>query len=468
MRLLRENTQDLITLDRTAPLGSGGEAHIYRIVEDASLVAKIYHEPTESRAAKLIAMRANPPEDHMTAQGHVSIAWPIDLLRSIDSKQNIVGFIMPVIKGHNPVFEYYTPRRRRERCPFFNYFYLHRAALNIAKAVRSIHACGHVIGDVNESNVLVSQTALASLVDTDSFQIVDPSSGLVRRCLVGKPEYTPPELQGINFKEFYRSQESDLFGLSILLFHLLNEGTHPFEGVYNGAGDPPRIEARIEAGHFSAGGTRSVPYQVKPLAPPFENLHPALQASFVQSFVEGHSNPKRRPTADEWILGLQQAEVELLSCTKNPSHRYHNHLRKCPWCERAAMLNGLDPFPAPPSALKAEAVKIVRPLEIQSGATVEQIIFHAITSRRLLEFSYKGGVRVVEPHILYEPPILYDGTNLRLLAWWVRGFSKSRHQPFWRNYIASGMTNIKVLDENFTGNRPGYDGGGISNIRARI
>src|SRR5438105_3869599 len=83
------------------------------------------------------------------------------------------------------------------------------AARNIAAAVHAVHSRGYVIGDVNESNILVTDTALATLVDTDSFQVRDPGSGVVYRCPVGKPEFTPPELQGASFGEIDRTPEHD-------------------------------------------------------------------------------------------------------------------------------------------------------------------------------------------------------------------------------------------------------------------
>ena len=43
----------------------------------------------------------------------------------------------------------------------------------------------------NESNILVTDTALVTLVDTDSFQVREPHNGGVYRCPVGKPEFTP-------------------------------------------------------------------------------------------------------------------------------------------------------------------------------------------------------------------------------------------------------------------------------------
>ena len=59
--------------------------------------------------------------------------------------------------------------------------------------MRALHERGYVVGDVNESNILVNRGALVTLIDTDSFQV--RSAEQVYRCRVGKPEYTPPELQ---------------------------------------------------------------------------------------------------------------------------------------------------------------------------------------------------------------------------------------------------------------------------------
>ena len=63
--------------------------------------------------------------------------------------------------------------------------------------------------------------------------------GSYYRCPVGKPEFTPPELQGRLFAHLDRAPEHDLFGLAVLIFQLLMEGTHPFAGVFLGHGGRP-------------------------------------------------------------------------------------------------------------------------------------------------------------------------------------------------------------------------------------
>ncbi|HEY0076524.1 MAG TPA: hypothetical protein VGB77_20715, partial [Abditibacteriaceae bacterium] len=272
---------------------------------DPKLLAKVYHNPNEAHARKLAAMLANPPDK--SAHGHASIAWPVELLRLEDGKQNVVGFLMPRVTGMHHIIDMYTPGTRRKLCPMFNYVYLHRAARNLAAAFHAIHTRGYVVGDVKESNILVASNALVALVDTDSFQV--RASGVTYRCPVGTGEFTPPELQGKKFSTIDRTPIHDLFGLGVIIFQLLMEGVHPFAGIYTGSGDPPPVEARIKAGHFAYSG-RS-PYRPMKMAPPLSIVHPKVQALFMRCFDMGHKDPNARPSALTWQNALEEAEKDL-------------------------------------------------------------------------------------------------------------------------------------------------------------
>ena len=276
------------------------------------------------------------------AQNHISIAWTIDLLLNVNS-QEIVGFLMGKAANMRPIHSFYTPKNRRQHLPGFNYLYLHRTARNLASAISALHKSDYVVGDVNESNILVAETALITLVDTDSFQVRDSQNGKIYRCPVGKAEFTPPELQGKNFRDIDRNLSHDLFGLGVLIFQLLMEGTHPFEGVFQGKGEPPAKEKRISSGHFPY--SKHAPYIPKPFAPSFNTLSPSLQKLFTQCFVDGHQNPAARPDAQTWVKTIEEAEQDLITCGSNQNHLYGNHLKVCPWCQRTAKLRGRDPFP---------------------------------------------------------------------------------------------------------------------------
>lgn len=346
MQVQRLSNGQHLTLDPASTLGAGGEAWVYTVLQDSSLVAKVYRMPDKVQAQKLTVMMTHPPDDPMVAHGHISIAWPMDLLCTENLQRQIIGFLMPRVTGMSPLIACYNPSTRRQQWPSFTYRYLLRTAHNLAAAVRVLHARGYVIGDVNESNILVSDTALVTLVDTDSFQVREPHHGVVYRCPVGKPEFTPPELQGRAFAQVDRAPEHDLFGLAVLIFQLLMEGTHPFAGVYQGRGDPPAYEARIAAGHFPYSKGRHGPYQPMPAALPYALLPLTLQEMFRRCFETGHTHPQARPEAQAWQRALQEVEQTLITCPTNTQHLYSNHLRACPWCERAALLGGRDPFPS--------------------------------------------------------------------------------------------------------------------------
>ncbi|MGD1808987.1 protein kinase domain-containing protein [Dapis sp. BLCC M126] len=344
MRLQRQFSGQIITLDTQNPIGGGGEGRIYSVLQNPSLVAKIYHKPTDEDADKLTVMFSHPPDAPM-GTGHSAIAWPVDLLRTTNNKQQIVGFLMPRVSRAEPVHIFYNPRNRREQKPLFNYRYLHRTARNLVAAVNALHNSGYAIGDVNESNILVTDTALVTLVDTDSFQVRDPYTLEIYRCPVGKPEFTPPELQGRSFREVDRKPEHDLFGIGVLIFQLLMEGTHPFAGVYKGRGEPPTLEARIKVGHFPYSKKR-VPYRPTPLAPDWKILHPSIQQLLIECFELGYEDPGLRPDTRSWLQALRESENSLVTCQKNHQHLYGNHLKSCPWCERTKLLKGRDPFPS--------------------------------------------------------------------------------------------------------------------------
>ncbi|MEI8198349.1 MAG: hypothetical protein WCI73_20845, partial [Phycisphaerae bacterium] len=339
-------------------IASGGEARIFEVPGNASLVAKLYHKPLPERGAKLRAMLANPPQDPMSEQNHHSIAWPVDILLLGGQKNVVAGFLMPKVTGMKRVMEFFNPKTRRQSCPCFNYFYLHRAARNLATAVKAIHERGYVIGDINESNILLSDRALATLVDTDSFQVWDAEKGAIFRCRVGKPEFTPPELQGQKFAQINRMPHHDQFGLAVIFFQLLMEGTHPYAGAYKGAGDPPPYEQRILSGHFPYGGSPRVPYDPAPAAPPFEILHPNLRHLFQRSFQDGYMDPKLRPDTQSWLWALEEAENSLVTCWQNDQHIYGSHLEQCPWCARTKLLGGRDPFPSLEAVKRGDHLKM--------------------------------------------------------------------------------------------------------------
>jgi alpha-tubulin suppressor-like RCC1 family protein len=310
-------------------LGGGGEGTVYDVPHAPDYVAKIYipNRRTPQLAKKLSMMVANQPDDPTRTQlHHVSIAWPSDLI--YENKQ-VVGFVMPKMGKSNRLYELIQPQLRAKNHPGFNYRYNYRVAANLAQAMASIHAKNYVIGDVNEHNALFNSQALITIIDCDSMQVTDQQSNTVFPCLVGVPEMTAPELQGVDFGKAVnaRTPESDVFALGIIVFKLLMEGFHPFQGVAVGK-EPNREQA-----HVYCIAQKIFPYLTgqrympPPVAPGFMTLPSILRQLFVRTFVEN-----QRPSAQEWAKALTLVEKRLVQCAHDPVHVYPND-GHCAVCE---------------------------------------------------------------------------------------------------------------------------------------
>lgn len=327
--------RDAQTITTGEEVGRGGEGVVYTVVERTDCVAKIYHPAQRShvRHAKLTAMVTQPPPDsgRTLTPPHVALAWPTDLLFE---KDTFAGFLMPRIARSPSLVALFNPLLRRQRYPHVDRRFLYRTAQNLAAVLAVLHSRGHVVGDLNQKNILVKTNALVTLVDTDSFQISD-GSGHCYRCPVGVPDYTPPELQGQPLDAIDRQPYHDCFGLSVLLFQLLMEGYHPFTGrpltATLSTVDQLSLHC-LQQGWFPYSNNPAV--QPPPDAPPFTWLPAELRRLFLQSFLIGYTDPMQRPTAATWAQALGCAELNLVQCQRQPVHWYSNHLMHCPFCAR--------------------------------------------------------------------------------------------------------------------------------------
>lgn len=83
---------------------------------------------------------------------------------------------------------------------------------------------------------------------------------------------------------------------------------------------------------------------------------------------------------------------------------------------------------------------------------MKQTIIDAIKGRNLLEFSYDGHQRVVEPHTF---GVSTKG-NDSLSAYQVEGTSDKGVVPDWKLFTISKIVGFKKSDKTFLGTRPEY------------
>ena len=328
-------------------LGGGGEGEVFRLRGRPDRAVKVFHprRMTSELARKLQVMLDRRPEDpNWSTRRHRSFAWVEELAYGDPGRRECAGYVMPAVdldlfrQAH---CSYDTADRVRRFGGEFTWRHLVAAAFNLASCVAALHAEGHRIGDVRETNVLVAPNALVTLVDCDSFE-VHGAGGEVFPTRVGTLEYLPPELQGSDLGRAGDRLHADRFGLAVLVFQFLMLGAHPFQARGAAVEAVPATEGKIRLGLFPYEGSRR---DLRPpdFAPSWTIVPPALRALFRRAFVAGHASPDRRPAAAEWVAALDAAGAGLKTCRSNPHHRFGAHLRGCPWCRARA-----DPFPALP------------------------------------------------------------------------------------------------------------------------
>lgn len=301
-------------------LGRGGEGIVY-LSENEAFVGKIYHEPVSpDKAEKLRWMAA-----HKSARLLKTTVWLTDVLRDKPGGK-IAGFLMPKIRAKE-IHELYSPKSRRIHFPDATWHFLIHTATNIARAFNNLHREGHVMGDVNQGNCVVTADGLVKLIDCDSYEI--KAAEKTFPCEVGVTTHIPPELQGKNLREIDRTENHDNFGLAVIIFQLLFLGRHPFAGNYLGADDKP-IEDAIREYLFVYGRDAEKKRVVRPPGTP-----PLMFASsdLAELFERAFSKENLRPKPYEWIEALENLAENLRQCLLNPGHVFYSKLAVCPWCE---------------------------------------------------------------------------------------------------------------------------------------
>ena len=308
-------------------LGAGGEGKVFAL--SGGMAAKIYHaELRTKREDKVRAM----VRDGLALKTNL-VAYPSAALS--DRHGNFVGFLMRHVAGYQPIHELYSPKSRLRHFPKADYRFVIRAAVNVARAVGKVHQTGCVIGDLNHSGVLVSQNALVALIDADSFQFK------TYRCVVGVPDFTPPEFHGIDLGAVERTVDHDNFGLAVAIFQLLFMGRHPYAG--RSTGPDLSIGEAIAQNRFAfslerQSSTQTIP---PPAALTLGCFPGPVRKAFEDAFgLDFHA----RPSALDWIGVLAGLEGALSQCGKVRTHYYPSNRMGCVWCDRADQ-TGFEMFP---------------------------------------------------------------------------------------------------------------------------
>lgn len=295
-----------------SPFASGGEGELFKVLNPSGLsncVAKVFHRNKRDaeKEAKIEYLLENPPvfEGALDEQ---PIVWVKHILH--DAQGNFVGFMMPKATGEkleiltSPKLPKYLGKEwQRFKLGGDEALRLRlKVCYNLAAALRMVHATGkYVLVDLKPDNILIKSNGVVSIVDTDSIEVIENGTTLFP-ATVATPEYTPNEYYtGTKPGKVVIDPSWDNFSLAVIYYRLLF-GVHPHAATSKAPYDNVNaLGDKIKHGLFVHNPKLSDQFTVVP--PPhraFAHLDRDLRKLFIRTFVNGHEDPKLRPSPEEW------------------------------------------------------------------------------------------------------------------------------------------------------------------------
>ena len=364
-------------------LGRGGEGEVFEVAGRPDLAAKVLYANgrTQAKLDKVQAMVAKPPAGAYDAlEGLPVLTWPRHVLHSKPTGQGrstFVGYAMTRMAPRDFVpFYQLTSAARRSVLGGqpITWDRLVLLGMRLCHVVRTLHRFGYAVGDLNDRNVLVSRRLTPLLMDTDSFQV--PKSGGAWTgqghfpSIVGDQQYWPPELLNVDLATYKGSREpGDRHALGVLLFQLFMGGLRPYQARGSLVDGLETLAEKTKAGHFPWANPKKGILQPPTSAPDYRALPKPIRQAFERCFVDGHRNPAKRPSADDWHAVLAKVRrAGSQTCKREARHVFAANVAVCPWC-----LDPNDPF-APggnvrPTAKPAPA-RAARPTRLLAGKAV--------------------------------------------------------------------------------------------------
>lgn len=196
-------------------LARGGEGSVFDCDYKGGYVAKIYHKGqlNKLRLKKLLLMEQKQIK-------YNGLCWPERVIYSMDGKP--VGFIMKKIFGKNLSSVFDGVDSVLQMFPNWKKEDLIVLSLKILEKIQYLHFHGIIVGDLRFKNIVIGDDGEPNFVDLDSCQIRNLP------CPIGFPDYTDPDLYGVELKKVLRTYSNESFSCSVVWFKILFCGIHPY------------------------------------------------------------------------------------------------------------------------------------------------------------------------------------------------------------------------------------------------
>ena len=332
-----------VIVNTSSIVGKGATAIVYKARYDNDnedhLAAKIYSSPSKFNADKILAMLQSLPQEVYFKPGenrnHIQLAWPVALLK--DNQNLNVGYLMKLFDKKNsfPLDYYYDGILfKKMNSPYEAALsFKLEIARNLSYLINEIHSLGHFFIDLKPQNILITKDRhLVSFLDCDGFSITGKSGQKFPADLVSM-DYISPEVTKNKLLPKDLNEKQDRYALAVVLFQLLNNGTHPFQGILKSKNLGPTTNDQNAADKLYPYGLVSND-EISPRPQSIHHLWPKeLRELFDNAFI---GSPSERPSAAAWWRYFKKllADKELTRCSAKPDDVSHMRFKgkACPAC----------------------------------------------------------------------------------------------------------------------------------------
>ena len=292
-------------------VASAGQGAVYEVDGDRSVLLKVFDRPLSSRdVEKLRTLAAITPRPEYAA-------LPVEVVSDL-ATGNPIGFVQPYFRGAVPLTRALDSHGRMSlRLPDDLAFRVKLCRL-LAEAFARIHAVNLVVGDVSDGNFMLGldwlrRAWVVYAIDCNSYQVVfrTAQGNAFYPSGVATEEYAAPEVQPTDWATSARSVFSDSFGLGVLAWKIVFNGSHPFAVVTPRSVDAPPLGRRMEDRQFPYRPAQPLPagWTAPDIQPSPAVLPVEIREMFFRCFSA--DDPRDRATADEWARAFFAWEQEL-------------------------------------------------------------------------------------------------------------------------------------------------------------
>ena len=299
----QNNQIERFELSKDEKIGEGATALVYKVnYKNQTWAAKIFKDGQKINSAKIKTMLHHQPDDlliNLDGQDFIQYAWVKYVIKN--GVGQVIGFMMPYV-DHDETYSldtFYDPVLSKRLKPFESALTLRiQLAINLCELIENLHKNKNYFVDIKPQNIKVyKKNHKVVLLDCDGYSINNENGSPNRfDADLISTDYIAPEVTRENLKPSTLGLQQDLYGLAVILFQLLNRGTHPFQGITTDKNiSVSTNDERASLGLYAYGLKEN--WKVKPRSQSIHNLFlDDTRVLFDKSF-----ETESRTTAEEWI-----------------------------------------------------------------------------------------------------------------------------------------------------------------------